>query len=45
MLKKAASLEKVEVQAKVEARMSTLDLHLTLTSACLPAGISHWVPA
>jgi hypothetical protein len=39
MLKKAASME------KVEARMSALDFHLTLTSACLPAGISRWVPA
>jgi len=41
MLKNSASMEKVEVQAKVEARMSTSDLHST--SACLPAGFYHWV--
>ena len=40
MLKKSASMEKVEVQAKakVEAQLSTWDLHSTSTSACLPAG-------
>jgi hypothetical protein len=45
MLKKSASMEKVEVQAKVEAQMSTSDLHSTSTSACLPAGVHRWVRA
>lgn len=45
MLKKSASMEKVEVQAKVEAQMSTSDLHSTSTSACLPAGVHRWVLA
>jgi hypothetical protein len=31
MLKKSASREKVEVQAKIEAQMSTSDLHSTST--------------
>jgi hypothetical protein len=37
MLKKFASAEKVEVQAKVAAKIRTSDLHSTLTStsACL----------
>jgi hypothetical protein len=32
MLKKLASVEKVEIQAKVEAKMRTLDVRSTLTS-------------
>jgi len=32
MLKKSAGAEKVEVQAKVEAKIRTSDLHSTLTS-------------
>jgi hypothetical protein len=32
MLKKLASAEKIEIQAKVEAKMRTLDVHSTLTS-------------
>ena len=43
MLKKSTSLEKVEVQAKVETRRSALDLHSTSTSACLPAVVYRWV--
>ena len=35
MLKRFASVEKVEVQAKVEAKMRTSDLRSTLTSAYL----------
>lgn len=42
MLKKSASVEKVEVQAKVEARRSALDLHST--SACLPVVVYRWIP-
>ena len=45
MLKNSASMEKVEVQAKVEVQMSTSDLHSTSTSACLPAGVHRWVLA
>jgi len=45
MLKKFASMEKVEVQAKVEAQMSASDHHSTSTSACLPAGVYRWVLA
>jgi hypothetical protein len=39
MLKKSASREKVEVQAKVEAQISTSDLHSTLTSVYLLASV------
>jgi len=45
MLKRSGGMEKVEVQAKVEAQLRTLDLHSTSTSACLPAGIPRWVLA
>ena len=40
MQKKSASMEKVEVQAKVEAQLSTWDPPSTSTSGCLPA-VTH----
>jgi len=43
MLKEFASMEKFEDRAKVEAQMSTWDLRSISTSACLPAGVNHWV--
>jgi hypothetical protein len=45
MLKKPASAQKVEVQAKVEAKMRTSDLRSTLssTSAYLLAALSRTV--
>lgn len=45
MLKKSASMEKVEAQAKVEAQMIRSDLDSTSTSACLLAGVHRWVLA
>ena len=45
MLKKSASMEKVEVQAKIEAQMRTSELHSSSTSAFLPAGVHRWVLA
>ncbi len=45
MLKKSASMEKVEVQAKVEAQMSASDPHCNLDLS-LPARCVHrWVLA
>ena len=45
MLKKSASVEKVEVQAQVEAKMRTSDLRSTLTSTSQPASLAAALPA
>jgi hypothetical protein len=41
---KAASAEKVEVQAKVEAKIRTSDLRSTSASACIAVAILRPIP-